>query len=319
MTYWQGKKTVVTGGAGMVGLQLVNLLIDAGADVVVLDNFSRGKNKLLGAMYLYGDAGNEGACCDAFKDAEVVFNLAAVVAGVDFNQSHHAHMFEHNLRLQSMPLRIAAEYGVEKFLQTSSVCVYPPEYNNPAIEDNGLLGEPIQANIGYSFSKRMGEYLAGWYAGSTDMETVVVRPSNCYGLHDYFDEKAHVIPALIKKCLADDEIVVNGTGMEKREFIYSTDLAKGMMAVMEAGHSGEAYNLGTNGETCITIGELLNKIQYYTNTDSKPVKWTDLFDGGDNIRRSDCTKAELELGWKYETDMDDGLQNVIEWYMQEGI
>ena len=313
--FYSGKKVVVVGGAGMVGSSLVKKLIDASADVVVLDNFSRGKTKFAGAKYVYGDAGLEGDCRDVIKGADLVFNLAATVAGVQFNQSNNAYMFESNIRLLTMPLRISAEYGVGRYLQTSSVCVYAPEHNHPAQEAYGLVGEPTHANAGYSWAKRMGEYEAMWYA-EKGLHTVRVRPSNIVGIRDYFDSMAHVVPALIAKAYNNEVIEVNGSGEELREFIYVDDVAEGMMAALEYGAAGGVYNLGTDGYTCVPIKQIVDEIQRALRT-VKPVSYKDMFDPGDGKRWSACGRAESELGWTSTMGIKRMIKAVCDWYVEE--
>ena len=313
MSFYAGQRVVVTGGAGMVGSALVTLLRDQGANVLVLDDLSRGSTKIDHVYYMRGDAGDLNTCKAVFRlDGPVfaVFNLAAYVAGVQFNQSNQALMFERNVRLQTVPIQAAALAGVPHVLQTSSVCVYSPEHNHPAREADGHAGEPHQANNGYAWAKRMGERSVQW--AELD-HAVIVRPSNIYGPRDYFDDRAHVIPALIKKAITDDVIRVNGSGYEQREFIYVDDVAKGILHALEHGAHHAAYNVGTNGETCISIRELVGLIQIATDTEDKEVVFTQDFDSGDPARRSDCT-AIKDLGWYPEIPLLRGLQDVVEWY-----
>jgi GDP-L-fucose synthase len=313
--FWQRKRVVVTGGAGMVGVQLVGLLIESGADVTVLDNMSRGRNKLSGADYIVQDAGDENVCIAVFEGADAVFNLAAEVAGVGFNQSHHVMMFERNMRLLAAPLSAAVKVGVERFLQVSSVCVYAPGYNNPAREENGHEGNPTPANVGYSWAKRMGERLAGWYTRENGIHTVIVRPSNIYGPHDYFDERGHVIPNLIKQVLNDKPYVeVHGDGQTYREFLYSADAASGMAFALAHGEPGEVYNLGTNGRTKINTRELLTIIEGIVGVkkERRPVVKGDT---GDGERWSDCGKIEA-MGWKADTTLEAGLKSTVDWYVR---
>jgi GDP-L-fucose synthase len=309
MSFYAGQKVVVTGGAGMVGSSLVTELVRRGAHVLVQDDFSRGKTYVTGAQYVTTDAGSFYACKKALEGAFALFNLAAAVAGVEFNQHNHGLMFDANMRLQATPMLAAAAAGVPHVLQVSSVCVYAPEHNSPALEVNGRDGEPHPANGGYAWAKRMGERVALW-AGLE--RAVIVRPSNIYGPRDYFDERAHVIPALIRKVLRDETIRVNGSGYERREFIYVDDVARGMLAALEHGAHGEAYNIGTSGDTVVSIRQLVALIQQATG-EYKPVAFAESYDPGDPMRQSDAS-ALRALGWRHEVDLLEGLERTADWY-----
>jgi GDP-L-fucose synthase len=305
-------KVLITGGAGMVGTYLAKYLHGI-ADVVVLDNFSRGKNKIDGVEYITGDAGDLEICYQAMNGCDIVFNLAAEVAGVGFNQKHHCMMFNNNMRLLSVPLQAAVDCGVSKFFQTSSVCIYAPLYLSPSIERNGWSMEPTSANIGYSLAKRMGERLALWYQEEFGLDIFIGRPSNIYGRNDYFDERAHVIPALIKKCLDGHAYVtVKGNGKTFREFIYAGDVAEAMVHIVKNGQSGETYNIGTDGQTRVNTRELLSMIEFIIGV-KKERRFIDDGHTGDDDRWSDCSKLKA-TGWSYRTSLIDGLKMVINWY-----
>jgi nucleoside-diphosphate-sugar epimerase len=309
MGFWTGKKVLVTGGAGFVGSHLVELLLAAEARVTVIDDFSRGSTRVQGASYFRVDVGSVRA--DVFyQDVFAVFNLAAHVAGVIYNQGNHLEMHDRNMRLLTAPLLAAAQAGVQRFLQISSVCVYSPENLTPCEESKGTEGQPTPANEGYSWAKRMGERAALW---SRIPHVGIVRPSNIYGPRDYFGERAHVVPALIRKATLDGEIIVNGTGNEYREFLYVEDAARGMMHVLEHGVHGEAYNLGTHGDTCVPTRILTKMIQQATGTERKPVSFLAEYDSGDAKRYSDCSKIHA-LGWKHQVGLEEGLARTLEWY-----
>ena len=308
----QDKKVVVTGGSGFLGKHLVELLLEEDAVVFVLDDFSRGKNIVKGAHYTRVDVGSETACRTAFEDADVVFNLAAYVAGVIYNQGHHAEMFANNVRLLTTPVIAAEAKGVPVFIQLSSACVYGEAYNAPAVEENGWLGVPVQANIGYSQAKRMGEMMLSW---SNIPRRVAIRPQNLYGPGDYFDDRAHVIPALIKKALNDDVVVLHGSGEEVREFLYVEDAARGLIhAALYASEGVRSYNLGTGGRTKISIVKLARLICELCGYPDKEIVTTPQEDGGDSERWSNVDRAFVELGWEYKVGLVKGLQRTIRWY-----
>jgi GDP-L-fucose synthase len=314
------KRVVVTGGAGFVGSHLVELLLAQGAEVLVVDDMRRGHSYVHGSTIVRVDAGDPRALARPFQGAYAVFNLAAHVAGVIYNQHNHLEMYRENERVQVAPVLAAERAGVERFLQVSSVCVYSPAHNHPAREEDGQLGEPVAANNGYSWAKRMGERAALW---SNIPHVVVVRPSNLYGPRDYFDDRAHVIPALIKKARAVPAglpgaecapIRVNGTGYEQREFLYVEDAARGMLAALEHGRHRVAYNLGTHGASCVRIRDLMAGIQIATDTRDVAVEYASDHDAGDPARWSDCTRMTDDTGWRWSTLLADGIQKTVDWH-----
>ena len=308
--FWAGKGVCVTGGCGLVGSALVPLLVKRGAAVLVLDDMSRGRNRIAGAQYLQDDAADALACRAAFIDVDVVINLAAYVAGVTFNQDHNTEMYLNNARLQITPARVADEMEIQHFLQVSSVCVYAEDKQDPCIESE-VGGDPNRANAGYAWAKRMGENAVGW---SNIEHAVIVRPANIYGINDYFDERAHVIPALIAKTLGDgDTIEVNGTGNEVREFLYADDAARGMLTAIERGASGEVYNIGTNGANSCTISELAYMIRDILGVD-KAITFTG-GNSGDKRRIVNGDKL-ARLGWQAEVGLAEGLKRVCEWHQE---
>jgi GDP-L-fucose synthase len=309
-SFWLNKQVVVVGGAGMLGHRLCGFLRDAGARVVVMDNFSRGQNRLTGVDYvrtLGSDAGDVAQCLPVFDGAGVVFNLAGSVGGVHYNVQNQASQFWSNLRLQVAPTLAASSCKVPVFMQTSSVAVYARGYQQPCQEENGHLGEPEASHAGYAWAKRMGERICAWaFCGET--RWIVARPANMFGLRDYYVEQSHVIPALIGKLESGRAAQVFG-GKQVREFVYADDVARGMMKLAEAGKCGEAYNLGTGGATCIAIYDLAMLVRRMLGSESE----IELVQGtatGIQFSSTDCTRIH-ELGWRHEVGLEEGLRRVI--------
>ena len=298
----------------MVGSRLCEFLRDEGAHVMGFDDESRGTFRVAGCEYYIGDASDfaEWMRMFAYRHLQpfAVFNLAAAVGGVYYNQSNHTSQFIKNVELQTVPAMVAAARKIPVFVQVSSVCVYADCWNDPADEKAGHWEQPEPANAGYAWAKRMGENVCHWSFGD-ETRYMIVRPTNMFGIRDYFDERAHVIPAIIKKCLTLDKFEVWG-GSQTREFLYADDGARGMIAVAEHGKTGEAYNLGTSGETKITIADLARTI--YTLTGSGADVTIDCNTvTGDRGRSTDSSKAQA-LGWKHRVSLEEGLGQVIEWY-----
>jgi len=320
--FYSGKKVVVTGGAGFVGSHLVEHLEQLGAEVVVLDNLSKGQNLPAKGQFLAADIGDFKQVSFWLKDAFAVFNLAASVAGVLHNMNHNLDMYNENILLQTVPVAAASAAGVPHFLQTSTVCVYAPENNAPSEEVWGLIGIPHQANGGYAEAKRDGERAVAW----SDLEhAVIVRPSNIFGPRDYFDEKAHVIPALIRRAIEEDgpELQLYGPPQATREFIYVDDVAWGMLYALAFGENGEAYNVGCNNalrpdvlENVITMEDLAEIILRQTDNWHKTIVVDESIGGGDSIRWADATKLR-SLGWQAKVDLQWGLYETVEWYFEQ--
>lgn len=312
MDYFRDRKVVVCGGAGFVGGYLVEQLVSIGAEVFVLDDLSRGTRVHPETGFASMDVTDVEDCMYFFDGAFAVFNLAAKVAGVLHNESHHLSMYKGNVDLLTAPVIAADSVGVPNFLQVSTVCVYSPENNHPSVEELGMDGEPHPANAGYAESKRDGERLLGW-ANNID-KRVIVRPSNIFGPWDYFDDKAHVIAALIKKALSDDEsIVVYGPPETVREFIYVEDAASGMIHALASGEPDGIYNLGTGGDNTVTIATLVDMVQEACDT-NKPVEWRTGRGGGDPLRWSSAYRIN-SLGWRHTVDLADGLERTVDWYV----
>ena len=316
--FWEAKHVVVTGARGFVGSFLVDMLVELGAVVRGMDTGVRGNNHNSHIRYTdsrQADVTSQGNCEAVFKDADVVFNLAAHVGGLYYNIDHQVEQFWGNMQVLVPPALAAARTGVGVYVDVSTVCVYDHIHNNPAQEPFGHIGEPEQGNAGYAWAKRMGERACHWAFKDSPTRYVIVRPTNIYGPRDYFDDTAHVIPALIRKFTDGRDVVEVYGGMQKREFLYVEDAARAMLAVAEKGERGESYNLGTGSATQCTIAWLASTIQYLAGHKSK-IKFVTDAATGDRSRCTDAIKVQ-ELGWQHEVGLEDGLQRTIDWYLEQ--
>jgi GDP-L-fucose synthase len=302
-------RIAVLGGAGFVGSHLCEKLVKAGYKVSCFDNYERGSNSITGVTYTDIDVSNLDSLAMRLRTHQIdtVFNLAASVAGVYYNLDNQLEMFHKNAALLTVPLMAAEKEGVERFLQVSSVCVYDSRQQGgePIHEFVGSHGKPHPANGGYAWAKRMGEEMA---LLSKIPHLVIVRPSNVVGPRDYFDEKAHVVPALIRRAdVEGDPLNYLGQPDYIREFIHVEDVAQGMWVALSLGMHQGIYNLGSG--QLIKIGELARKIADHFDIG---VHWLPS-EGGDPYRCSDTSKIN-NLGWKAEKTIDEMLEDTIKWY-----
>lgn len=323
MSFWEGRKVTVTGGAGFIGSHLVEYLVWDGAEVTVADDLSRGRLENLEAVkddirVVTDDLREPSSCEKVLSGSELVINLAAKVTSISYNRGHSGDMFTENMLLQINPIRAAQRVGVERFVQISTACIYPHDAPVPTPEEWGHVGEPEPTNAGYGWAKRMGELQALWYAEETDMEVVIVRPFNAYGPRDYYDEAtSHVAPALIRKVLdGDDPVEVWGSGNQTRALVHARDFARGIQLCAEKATSPEPINIGHDEE--ISIKGLVERILDLTGSNGREVFYDTTMPEGYPRRAADTTRLKAVTGgFVPQTSLDEGLTEMIEWYQAQ--
>lgn len=320
--FWQGKKVLVTGGAGFIGSHVVEKLVGRGATVTVLDTLENGSKKNLEPVadsitLIVASASILDEARAAAEGQDVVMNLAARVGGIEYNRTHQATMMRDNLLIGTVMLEAARQAGVPRFLAVSSACVYPRDASIPTPESEGFRGEPEPTNGGYGWAKRMAETLARYYAEEFGMQVSIVRPYNAYGPRDHFEpDVSHVIPALIRRVMNEENpLIVWGSGRATRAFLYVEDLAEGMILAVERQPGPEPINVGIDEE--ITITDLTTLILKVTGKDLE-VQFDATKPDGSPRRNSDNTKATQLLGFRPNISLPEGLQKTIDWYRHEG-
>lgn len=316
MSFWKGKRVLVTGGAGFIGSHLVEHLLEKGARVRIAD-LGRPKHNLDAVAsrieVVKTDLLQPGAAAEAAAGQDAVFHLAARVAGVGYNQTHPGTMFRDNVLLNTSMLEAARQAGVERFLVVSSACVYRREAPVPTPETEGFIGDPEPTNFGYGWAKRVAEVQARAYAQEFGMKIAVARPYNAYGPRDHFEsENSHVIASLIRRVHAgEDPLAVWGDGEQSRSFLYVKDFAEGLAALLEKHPAPDPVNLGADEE--VKVKDLVRLILELSGRSPKVVY--DLSKPSGQPRRScDGSKAKALLGWKPRVTLREGLAETIRWY-----
>jgi len=320
MSFWEERNVLVTGGAGFIGSHVVEMLLENEANVRVVDNLENGTLENLNACkdkieFVRGDLTKKETCEEVSRDMDIVLNLAAKVAGIDFNKKHHGTMFTSNILINTQMLDAARKNDIDRYLCVSSACVYPRYCTIPTPESEGFKEVPEPTNIGYGWAKRMAEIQAQCYAEEYGMNIAIVRPYNAYGPRDHFDpQKSHVIPAIIKRVFnGENPLVVWGNGEQSRAFIYVTDLARGMLLATEKYPMADPLNIGTDEE--IKIKDLVNLIIDLSGKMPKPRVLFDINKpAGQPRRNSDNTKAKKLIGFEAKVSLRNGLKNTIKWY-----
>ena len=242
---YKNKQVLVTGGTGMIGIQLVRLLLDQGANVRVasLDPLPSNNNDI---EFIRGNLVDWEFCQKITSNMDYVFQLAGIKGSVGIGTMKAASFFVPHILMNTMMMEAARKADVQRYLYTSSVGVYHPA--SLFVEDEAWDGPPHHTDRFAGWAKRMGELQAEAYKTEYGWDQIaIVRPSNVYGPKDNFDpQTAMVIPALINRVAAgENPLVVWGDGSAIRDFIYSKDVAEGMLLAMEHGANCTPINLGS--------------------------------------------------------------------------
>ena len=304
----KNKSALIIGGMGMVGRQLTKLCSKVYGEVCVVDkyyNLPIQQDLPKGVEYRQADLTFK-STVSVVADFDHVYHLAGKKGSPDTAKNSPAEYLP-MLQFDTNVIEAIGYYQPEWFLYTSSIGVYPPMEIYE--EDKVWHKVPSENDKVPGYIKRMGELSCYAIRATYGYENIsIVRPANIYGPHDNFGENSMVIPSLIKKGVEDDEINVWGDGTPIRDFIYSEDVARGMLHMVENGHN-DTVNLGS-GEG-VKISDIANTIGKYFD---KEVKYDKSKPNGDMKRLMSMRRAH-ELGFNSRVKLKDGIEKTIEWYL----
>ena len=305
--FFAGKKILVTGGAGFIGSFVVEHLVTARgvdpADIVVprsrdcdLRDFEQARR--------------------AVKGCRVVFHLAAQTGGIAFSRSHPASQYYNCALINLMTLEAARREGVERFVGVANLLAYPAAAPSPLREEHVHDGAIASTHLGIGLSKRDLVDMGEMYHREFGMNVTVMLPANAYGPRDRFDPAiSHVIPATIRKCFHEPELVVWGDGSPTRDFLYVEDLAAGLVLAAERLEGSQCVNLASGQE--ISIRDLVHLIARLTGYAGR-VSFDTSKSGGDPRRAASTARADRLVGLKPRYTLEEGLRRTIDWYRQVG-
>ncbi|KKQ56618.1 MAG: NAD-dependent epimerase/dehydratase [Parcubacteria group bacterium GW2011_GWA2_38_13] len=304
-------KVLIAGGTGMIGTQLVELLLDKGAQVkiVSLDDPKRAHPK---TEFMRLDLRDYQNCITACKGMDYVFNLMCNKGSPAVATKKPASMFVPMILFNTNLAEAAMRENVKWYLYTSTVGVYAPAPQ--FIEESVWKTFPSENDKFAGWAKRMGELQLEAYAIEYGFNRFsIIRPPNTYGPFDNFDPKnSMVVPSLIKRALdGEDPFVVWGDGSAIRDFSHAKDVARAMIFAVEDKIS-EPLNVGSG--TGISIKQLVEII--VNKLDKKPkIIWDTSKPTGDAIRLMDISRI-TKYGFKNEISIKQGIKDVMEWYIK---
>jgi len=303
---FKDKKCLVTGGTGLIGRQVVDILKNAGAKVTIV---SLDMIHIDGVHTIMGTLEDYVLCLKWTKDMDYVFHIAGIKGSVKVTKEKPASFFVPLLMMNTNILEACRINNVEKVVYTSSVGAYSSA--EVFKEDENLTGEPMDMFPGWA--KRMAEKQIEAYGIQYGLRNFsVVRPSNIFGPGDNFDpENAMVIPTLMQRIYnKENPVKIWGDGSAIRDFAYSKDVAEGIIQALHYGTDGKFVNLGSGKG--VSIKELVETLRSFLNFNyefdvSKP--------SGFPKRVMDISLAKAKINYNPTTSLYNGLRETWEWFV----
>jgi UDP-glucose 4-epimerase len=301
-------KILVTGGAGFIGSHVVDLLIESGHEVIVVDDLSTGRLSNLNPkarFYRLDIRSPELQAVFAQERPEVISHHAAQM---DVRRSMVDPLFDADVNiLGSIKLaNLAREFGVRKFIHISSGgAAYGEPVYLPCDEKH-----PIQPLCPYGASKYTFELYLYIYKESFGLDYTVLRYPNVYGPRQDPYGEAGVVAIFTGQMLRNQPLTINGAGDQVRDFVFVDDCARANLMVLEAG-GGQVYNLGVGLGT--SVNQIFSHLKaitgYPLEAQYGPPKT------GETFRiYLDAAKARQELGWEPIVQLEEGLRRTVEYF-----
>ena len=308
---------LVTGGAGFIGSNLCEAILNMGYRVRCLDDLSTGKQANVDLFidnpnyeFIKGDVKDLNVCLEACKGVDFVLHQAAwgsVPRSIEMPLFYCANNIQGTLNM----MEAARQCGVKKFVYASSSSVYGDEEHLPKQE--GVEGNLLSP---YALTKRCAEEWAKQYTRHYKLDTYGLRYFNVFGRRqDPNGAYAAVIPKFIKQLLNGEQPVINGDGSQSRDFTYIENVIEANLKSCLAPHeaAGQAFNIAYGGrEYLIDIYHALTKA---LGKDVEP-RFGPVRAGDIKHSNADITKARTILGYNPEYDFERGLNEAIEWYKE---
>lgn len=319
-------KILVTGGAGFIGSNLTEALLEKGHEVKVLDNFATGKiENLLPLIEKYpnnltlqvGDIRNKEDCHKAVQQAEYVFHEAALgsvprsikdpVTSNDVNVSGFLNM-----------LVASRDAKVKRFIYAASSSTYGDSTTLPKVED--VIGKPLSP---YAITKYVNELYADVFSRVYGIECIGLRYFNVFGRRQDPDGAyAAVIPLFVKKLMAHESPVINGDGEYSRDFTYIDNVIQMNMLAMETTNTkavNTVYNTAYGEKT--TLNQLVQYLKEYLSVNDPLIAKIEAVHGPNRAgdiphSLANIDKAKNLLGYNPEFSMKNGLKEAVKWYRE---
>lgn len=319
-----GKSILVTGGAGFIGSNLCEALLDLDCSVACLDNFETGKRENVAPFLdrpnftlIEGDIRDFNTCLNAARDKDIILHQAAlgsVPRSIDDPLRTHS---TNNTGFLNM-IEAARQVEVDRFIYAASSSTYGDLKDLPKVEEK--IGKPLSP---YAVTKYVNELYAGVYANLYGLKVIGLRYFNVFGRRqDPEGAYAAAIPKFIKAMLSDESPVIHGDGSQSRDFTYIDNVIQ-INLLAASTENPEAFNQVYNvayGERkdLNTLFQLIKKelIIHYPEVESVSAEYGEERKGDVKHSLADISKAKRLLNYDPQFDLEEGMKNAIPWYIQ---
>jgi UDP-glucose 4-epimerase len=301
-------KYLVTGGAGFIGSHITRVLLEQGAKVRILDNFSSGRHENLKGLdveIIEGDLRDASRVAEAVRGVDIIFHEAAFVS-VPESMEKPQECFDVNVTGTSVLFEAARKAGVQRAVIASSAAVYGDSTAMPLIEDT-----PLKQLSPYASSKRVDEMYAELYTSALNFEVVALRYFNVYGPRQRPDSMyAAAVPIFIRRMLDNKPITIYGDGGQSRDLVNVKDVVQAnLLASQHPKAPGQIFNVCTGVETRLL--DLLDILYEIFPNAPKHVHAEPR--AGDIYRSIGTPKKAMEvLGYRPGVTLADGIYEAVE-------
>jgi GDP-L-fucose synthase len=300
------RRLVVTGGDGFLGGAFMRLLDREAFDEV---RVVRSREH---------DLRSPEAALAALEGATHVVHIAGVTGGIEYTRRNQGSIYYDNVMMNTNVLHSAMRHGARKVVAVGTVCSYPKLARAPFREDEIWDGYPEEVNAHYGLAKKMLMVQADAYRSQYGLRATVLLCTNLYGPRDHFDlERSHVLPALIVRFTEAREsgkgsVTLWGDGSPTRDLLYVDDAATAIVKALFAESDATPINVGSGRE--VSIRDLAEIVRRAVGVRLEVV-WDATRPNGQPRRVLDTSRAEREIGFVAQTDLETGVEKTLDWYL----
>jgi UDP-glucose 4-epimerase len=310
-------RVLVAGGAGFIGSHIVDRLLEAGIEVIVLDNLFAGKMenieqhmKNANFRFVKGDIRNSQLVRKIVKNVDAVFNDAAVVS-VPRSVKKPLLANDVNVKGALTLLKASLDSKVKRFVQASSASIYGDTSTLPINED--MCPQPISP---YAVSELAAENYARVFCSVYGLRTACLRYFNVYGPRQTYSQYSGVITVFAKQLLQDQSPKIYGDGEQTRDFVFVEDVVQANMLALEKSSAiGETFNIATGRPT--TINKLVETLQKTMNKTNLKAIRKEALKGDIRHSYASIEKARKTLGYSPKFSLQEGLKKLTESYVSK--